>query len=193
VSSKSYYEKLVQAFVDCLNTQTFEAKRPEEIPMKLRGPAAESMPEWFTWKILASGDNPWVRLLEEKLPRRYPPAFNTLISRYRFCDFEVGPIMFFANTGEKVFHELGNRVFADKHMSPFLMQNGYLQFGQAAGGHYDPMCFAPRGLKDKRESRIVRLDHEEILINNRIRVMAEISPSIENFMEHTIRGEFEVS
>ncbi|HEY4052503.1 MAG TPA: hypothetical protein VGL74_02100 [Terriglobales bacterium] len=186
-------EQLVRSLVEFLNSHNFEPKPPDEISVELRGPASDLMPDWFTWKIQATVSNSWIETLEAKLPRRYPAAFHYLIAQSRFAAFEVGPIMFFANTGEPVFHELSRRVFADKFMSPFLLQRGFLQFGQAAGGHYDPMCFAPRGLKDKRESRIVRLDHEEILINNRIKVMAEISPSIENFMERTISGEFEVS
>jgi hypothetical protein len=193
MGNAKYYEELVREFVEYLNAQSFKPKAPDEIPVDLRGSASESMPEWFTWKILAGADNPWLAALEQKLPRRYPPAFYKLISRYRFCDFEVGPIMFFANTGDKVFYELAQRVFADKHMSPFLLRNGYLQFGQPASGNYDPICFAPRDLKGKHESRIVQLDHEQILINDRIKITAEISASIEEFMERTIRGEFEVS
>jgi hypothetical protein len=192
MGSAKYYDERIRQFVDYLNTQRFEPKGPNEIPVDLRGPASESMSECFTWKILATADNPWVAPLEEKLPRRYPPAFNKLISRYRFCDLEVGPIMFFANTGEKVFYELTHRVFADKQMSPFLLRNGYWQFGQPASGDYDPICFAPAGPKDKRESRIVQLDHEEILIRDRIKITAEIAPSMEEFMERTIKGEFEV-
>lgn len=118
--------------------------------------------------------------------------FHILISKYRYSYFEAGPIMFFANTGENVFYELSRRVFTDKHMSRFLLQKGYLQFGQAAVGNYDPICFAPRNLKEKRESRIVELDHEEILIKNRIKITAEVASSIDEFMERTIRGEFQV-
>jgi hypothetical protein len=40
---------------------------------------------------------------------------------------------------------------------------------------------------------MVCLDHEEILIRDRVKIMEEISPSIEEFMERTISGEFEVS
>ena len=186
-------EQLVRAFVEFLNTKSFEPKPPHEISVELRGPAFESVPDWFTWKIQSDANNPWVEQLEARLPRRYPPTFHRLIANYRFCAFQVGPIMFFANTGESVFHELSVRVFADKSMSPFLLQQGYLQFGQAAGGHYDPICFAPRGLKEKQESRIVQLDHEEVLIRDRIKVVAEIAPSLEDFIERTINGEFEVS
>ena len=190
MGSKKHYVKVVQKFVDYLNTQNFEAKEPENIPVALRGPVFERIPEWFTWKIVPAADNCWISDLERKLPRRYPEPFHILISDYCFCDFQVGPIVFFANTGENVFYELAHRAFADKHMSPFLVQNGYLQFGQAED--YDPICFAPRDLKARHESRIVRLDHEEILINNRIKMTAEIAPSIEDFMERTIKGEFEI-
>ena len=193
MGSKEHAEELVKRFVSFLNAQSFEAKSPDEIPAKLRGPAPPDMDSWFTWKILPSPANPWVPPLEEKLPRRFPDSFHTLISEYQFCDFEVGPVMFFANTGQLVFHELCRRIFLDKTMSPFLLNKGYLQFGKAAGGHYDPVCFAPRGLKDKTESRIVLLDHEEILLNERIKIMTEIAPSIENFMERAIQGEFEVA
>ena len=193
MGSQKHFEKLAETFVTYLNQQSFEPKRAQEIPAELRGPTPKSMADWFTWKIAPSASNSWTAPLEQKLPRCYPPAFNVLISRYRFCEFEVGPIMFFANTGEHIFHELADHVFADKHMSPFLLHKGYLQFGQAAGGHYDPICFTPRGLNDKKESRIVRLDHEEILIRDRIKITEEISPSIEEFMERTIGAEFEVS
>jgi len=100
--------------------------------------------------------------------------------------------MFFANTGKEVFHEISRRVLGARDMSPAVLWNGYLQFGHAAGGHYDPICFAPRGLKDKKESRIVPLNHEEILLNNRIKITAEISPSLEVFVKRSIDGEFEV-
>lgn len=186
-------DQLVRSFVEFLNSKDFEPKFPDEIPPDLRGAAYDDVGDNFTWKIQSGAGNPWVETLESNLPRRYPKAFHELIFRYRFCDFEVGPIMFFANTGEQVFHELSSRVFADKSMSPFLLQHGYLQFGQAAGGHYDPICFAPRGLKDKSESLIVQLDHEEILIKERLKLVAEIASSIEDFMERTIDGEFEIS
>lgn len=192
MSGQKDLERLVNDFVSYLNSKSLEPRTSEDIPDELRGPERPDLQGWFDWKISPSSANPWVGPLEEKLPRRFPAVFQILISRFRFCDFEVGPVMFYGNTGTEIFNELTRRVFADTNMSPALLRSGYLQFGQAAGGHYDPVCFAPRGLNSKNDSRIVRLDHEEILINNRIRVMSEIAPSLEAFIRQALQQEFEV-
>jgi len=48
-----------------------------------------------------------------------------------------------------------------------------MQFAQATGGHCDPLCFDPSSRKN-RDYRIVKIDHEEILCNCRIKVVSEI-------------------
>ena len=53
MGSKKYFEKLVEDFVAFLNKQNFEDKPAEEIPIDLRGPASQSMPDWVTWKWYA--------------------------------------------------------------------------------------------------------------------------------------------
>jgi len=47
---------------------------------------------------------------------------------------------------------------------------------------YDPVCFAP-GVRGADDRRIVRLDHEEILIRGRIVGVAEIGPSFREFIQ----------
>ena len=77
--------------------------------------------------------------------------------------------MFFANTGEDLFYELSRRINADKSMYPLLQQHGFLQFGKQAGGGYDPVCFA-MGRRAQGDAPVIRLDHEDVLTRNRIRV-----------------------
>jgi hypothetical protein len=72
--------------------------------------------------------------------------------------------MFFANTGEYIFHELADHVFPDKHMSPLLLHKAICNSARLPAAIAIQICFTPRGLNDKKESRIVCLDHEEILI-----------------------------
>jgi hypothetical protein len=57
-----------------------------------------------------------------------------------------------------------------------LIKNGYVQLAKAMGGHYDPVCFDSSSRKN-RDYRIVKIDHEEILCNYRIKVVSEIAPS----------------
>jgi len=67
-----------------------------------------------------------------------------------------------------------------------LSRSGYIPFGKESGGSYDPVCFELESRKKSGDSKIVRIDHEEILCNNRIKVIAEIAPSFEALVMQTI-------
>jgi hypothetical protein len=51
---------------------------------------------------------------------------------------------------------------------------------------YDPVCFDLKSRKKNREFSIVKLDHEEILCNERIKVVAELAPTFEQLVKTTI-------
>ena len=99
--------------------------------------------------------------------------------------------MFFANTGQALFYELSNKVFRDKGMFPTLQKNGFLQFGNPFEPNYDPICFAMQHRKND-DAPIVQLDHEEILIRERIRIVKEIAPSFKKFLRQVIAEKFAV-
>jgi len=123
-------------------------------------------------------------------PNRFPQLYLALISRYRFGEFEVGPIRFFANTGQNVFHELSSWGFQDRYLSPVLLEQGLLQFGQPDTAIYDPVCFDTKRSK-RADAPIVVVDHEDILSRNRKgRIIEEIAGSFRDFVERTLAGEF---
>ncbi len=95
--------------------------------------------------------------------------------------------MFFANTGQHIYNELAQTIFVDEGLCPTLLNNGYLQFGRAAGGLYDPVCFATKRGK-RGDAPIVCIDHEEILIKQRLRIVEEISFSFTSFLEGVVAG-----
>jgi hypothetical protein len=51
---------------------------------------------------------------------------------------------------------------------------------------YDPVCFDIKKRTKSNDYRIVKIDHEEILCNNRIKVVSELAPSFEQLMIETI-------
>ena len=51
---------------------------------------------------------------------------------------------------------------------------------------YDPVSFDLKSRNKNGDYRIVKIDHEEILCNNRIRVVAELAPSFEHLVRQTI-------
>jgi hypothetical protein len=182
-------EQLIRKFVATLNGRGLEARFDNEVPQDLRTRELPDISEMFEWEIRASNDNPWVSTLEQLLPYPFPSPFRLLISGFRFAEFEVGPVMFFANTGELIFHDISRAIFADKGLYPTLLEAGFVQFGKQAGGGYDPICFAMKRGHD-HDAPIVQLDHEDILIKHRVRVTSEVAPSFRSLVEQVIAGEF---
>jgi hypothetical protein len=99
--------------------------------------------------------------------------------------------MFFANTGQDHFYELSSRVLKDPGVFPTLHQHGFLQFGLPHEGNYDPVCFDMKK-RTGGDAPIVQLDHEEILIRSRIRVVNTIASSLCDFMRSAIHQKLPV-
>ena len=181
---------LVDAFVAYLNAAGFEPKSPDKVPEELLTSGADY--DTFNWQIRSAPSNSWVEELEKKLPHRWPKPFASLIQRYRFCNFEIGPLMLFANSGHQLFYELSDRTFKDKGIFPTLHKNGFLQFGLPHEANYDPVCFDMKR-RNRADAPIVQLDHEEILQWSRVRVVQEIAPSFAQFMQRAMTERFAVA
>jgi hypothetical protein len=67
-----------------------------------------------------------------------------------------------------------------------LVPAGFLQFGKGADIDYDPVCFDIKTRKQEGDCRIVKIDHEEILCNDRVKVVAELAPSFYQLVLETI-------
>ena len=130
-------------------------------------------------------DVDWVDRIVRRLPSKFSPTFMSLISRYIFDDFEVGNLWFFANRGDNDWNELSQSIFRDSIIFKFTTNNGFLHFAKPADNSYDPVCFDIRNRK-KREYPIVRLDHESILLSERIEIVESLCPSFLELMEEYI-------
>ena len=183
-------DHLIDRFVAVLNDRGMEPLPAREVPEDLRNGQFDDS-DWVEWSIRAADSTPWVGALDSRLTKPFPELYYSLVARYRFAEFEIGPIMFFANTGQDVFHELSRCIFRDPYMSPVLLNQGLLQFGQPDSANYDPVCFDTRRAK-LGDAPIVRIDHEDILSHNRSgRIVTEIAPSFRDFAERVIAGEFD--
>jgi hypothetical protein len=72
-------------------------------------------------------------------------------------------------------------IFRDQVLAVTTLRNGYIQFARPETGSYDPICFDARKRGANREFAIVRLDHEEILCNERIREVEKVADSFFKF------------
>ncbi len=74
----------------------------------------------------------------------------------------------------------------DKGLWDALIAAGFLQFGRGADIDYDPVCFDISSRNKNRDMRVVKIDHEEILCNYRVKVVAEMAPSFFDLLQGTI-------
>jgi hypothetical protein len=172
--------------VEKLNASGRDPLDDVEVPSYLRDGGPDQHGQ-YNWRITRSDSLDRLTPFFKKLPRPFPPSYISLISRYAFPAFEWYSMMFFANTGEDIEWELTKKVLGDKYLSPILLENGYLQFGNPCLYNYDPICF-DASKNNGQECRIVRIDHEAILCNSEIAVVQEISSSFLKIAENYLRG-----
>ena len=124
-----------------------------------------------------------VERLEEKLQHRFPKSFRSLLYRYTFPPFDVLGVMLFGwNDNSKHLQDnLPHSIFADIHLSQVLLTNGYIQIGRPDTGDYDAICFDTNKKIGDNEYSIVRIEHENVLIHDRIVITDSIAPSFYAF------------
>jgi len=114
--------------------------------------------------------------LEEKLPKRLPQSFESLLSRYSFPTFDMAGISFFGwDSGSNQYIE--EALAAKGSLSELLIPAGFTQIGRPDTGSFDAICFDLNQQAQNREYRIVQVDHEQILCNWKVRISAELWPS----------------
>jgi hypothetical protein len=179
---------LVDAFVKKVNARRHEPMPPDNVPAFLRLPSSDDYPdEWTDWQILKSDNSAAIERLERRIERPLPYSFRSLVARYCFPAFDCGPLRFFANTGQDTRDDLSIRLFLDPHMSPVLLDAGYIQIGTPFFPNYDPVCFAPQA--SLKEPPLVQLDHELILQFGKIKTVTAIAPSFGHLLTRLIHGD----
>lgn len=136
--------------------------------------------------FVSAGAPAWLGPFERDLPFRLPPAYRSLLLRYRFPAFVVGTATVFGNLDGQSYDDLVVASVRDPILSSVARANGLVQIGRPESGGHDPICFDLRSRTKSGEAEVVRLDHEAILINASIRVVERVAPS---FLELLARGD----
>jgi hypothetical protein len=180
----------VHAFVAAVNSSPRKTLRQSEVPPECVISTSDDLVDWVDWHIVPSNGAPWLPEVEASFSFRLPASFRSLIARYLFPSFEAGPLFLYSvgvldpkSTGE----EFRYAIF-DAIMFRFLLDKGLLRFARPQDWSYDPVCFDFRSANRKSEPAVVRVDHEEILCNDRLRVIETISPAFHELMEDMTRS-----
>jgi hypothetical protein len=143
----------------------------------------------IVWRPLRVDPDP--ELLEPlyaKLPAKFPPLFERLLLTFRWADVSLDRYSLMANPPGSNLSGFFQEISHDKGLWEELLPGGYLPFGKGPDMDYDPVCFDMNFRKKSREMRVVKIDHEEILCNYRIKVVAELAPSFEALVLQTIEA-----
>jgi hypothetical protein len=133
-----------------------------------------------------STDEASIEQLYANLPGRFPRLFELLLLSYRWAEVDLGLYRLLANPPGPGLGGFLQRMSKDPALWKCLMPAGYLQFGKGPDNDYDPVCFDMRSRNKNGDRRIVKIDHEEVLCNDRVKIRSELAPSFEQLMVRTI-------
>lgn len=122
------------------------------------------------------------------LPARFPPLFERLTLSYRWAEVELDSYTLVANPPGPDLLRLLKELSRDPAFWEHLRPAGYIQFARGSDIDYDPVCFDIKRRKKNGDCPIVKIDHEEILCNNRVKVVKELAPSFDVLVRQTIEA-----
>jgi hypothetical protein len=143
--------------------------------------------DYKKWEVIRVDTLP--QQLEEgytRLPARFPRLFELMVLLYRWAEVDLGTYTLLANPPGPNLNEFFRQISKDLGLWEALIPAGFIQFGKGPDLDYDPVCFDIKTRKQGGDYRIVKIDHEEILCNNRVKVVAEIAPSFYQLVLQTI-------
>ena len=121
-----------------------------------------------------------------QLPGPFPPLFERMVLSFRWAEVDIQVCQLLANPPGTDLSGLLKVMSKDRTLWKFLRESGYIQFGRGSGGDYDPVCFDVSSWKNSLDYKVVKIDHEEILCHDRVKVVAELAPSFRDLMLRTI-------
>ena len=124
--------------------------------------------------------------LYAKLPAKFPPLFERLLLTFRWAEVDLKTYTLLANPLGPDLQGFFAEISRDPGLWKALVPAGYLRFAKGSDMDYDPVCFDMNSRRKGGEMRVVKIDHEEILCNCRIKVVSELAPSFEALTQNTI-------
>jgi hypothetical protein len=142
---------------------------------------------WKRWRPAKIDTNSsFLEPIYAKLPARFPPLYERLVLSFRWAEVELDGYRLRANGPGPDLNGLWEEMSGDDFLFKTLIHAGYIPFGKGPDVDYDPVCFDLSFRKENSEFRIVKVDHEEILCNSRIKVVSELARTFEDLVLQTI-------
>jgi hypothetical protein len=181
--SEPILESLVEVIRSSEHTWFFPGHL--QVPAELESSALNDlgMARWSA--VILPTEPAALSTLYESVPGPLPRLFEQMLLSYRWFRVGIPGVELHGNPPGPGLDGFKEEILRDANLFPVLFSHRLVEFGKAAGGHYDPICF---DLNRRRsgDSPIVRVDHEAILMNRRVRVMSEVAPGFRAFAEKAV-------
>lgn len=183
-NSGALLEEFVGAFGKFYELAEYVEVQPLVAELAVGPPDEAGHTRWQPAKIAT--DRCCLDPLYARLPAPFPPLYEKLVLSYRWAEVDLGTFALLANPPGLDLTRLFGEVSKDPGLWQALIPAGYIQFAKGPDIDYDPVCFDTGHQRKNRDCPIVKIDHEEILCNNRIKVVGELAPSFEELVRDTI-------
>jgi hypothetical protein len=134
---------------------------------------------------------PWIDQAQERLPFRLPSCFTDFVCHYVFADFEISRLHHYDNYGGNEYWCWQVAIFRDKPIFEICTAHLFLPIGQPEDGNYDRVCLDLNRLKSD-DCPVVQLDHEAILLNEKIEIVAELAPSYKQLITNVLASYYQL-
>ena len=120
--------------------------------------------------------------LEARIGFAFPDLYRELVLNYQFDAVDLNGYSLLANRNDEKVIGIENEIYKDMSLWPTLLDKGFIQFGKGEKfSDYDPVCF-----DTNNQSSVVKIDHEAILIYEKIRVVQKLANSFSELVEETV-------
>jgi hypothetical protein len=164
---------------------------PEEVAPLLTEPwheDDEQIGAWAQWRPVRVQTAPdALKSFYERVPGPLPPLYAQLTLSCHWDEVDLGEFRLLPNLPRPL-DGLASAIRADSFMFRVLSSHNLVQFGKGPDVDYDPVCFDLNQRSADGDCAIVKADHEEILIHERLRVVGVLASSFRELVYRTIKG-----
>lgn len=178
-------ERFVGTFATLCEMAEYADIYPIVAEFKVDEPDELGQTHWQPLKVIT--DDHYLAALYAKLPARLPPLFERLLLSYRWAEVDLHSYTLLANPPGPDLSRFFEQISKDPGLWGSLIPAGYIQFAKGPDYDYDPVCFDIKSRTKSGDCRIVKIDPEEILCNNKVKVVAELASTFEELVHQTVR------
>jgi len=125
-------------------------------------------------------------VLYRRIPTRFPRLFERLLLTFRWAEVSLDTYSLMENPVGPNLDGFYTAISKDRGLWDPLASAGFIRFGKGPDMNYDPICFDMNSRRKSGEMKVVRIDHEEVLCNMRIKIVSELAPNFESLVRGTI-------